>query len=71
MSEASDFLDGYAILIPNGHRSKLLGPGQAFLSLSQERQEMLKTLKSSDWDNLRPDFLWFYPSKKRKGRWGL
>lgn len=71
MSEASDFIDNYVLLISDRHRSNSVGPGQVVMGFSDKRRKMLQELKGSDWDNIRLDTIFGNIPKKRKGRWGI
>lgn len=74
MSKASEFLRDLVLFMPEswqGPNSKH-GPGQVIeKKVSPENRELLKTLKSEDLENERPDANMFYSKPKRKGRWGL
>ena len=52
--------------------SSRLGPGQMVMRMSADKREILKTLKSEDLQNIRPDAIWGKSElSKKKGRWGL
>jgi hypothetical protein len=73
MSEASELLHSMALWIPDTYRAPhtKYGPGYLVARMTGERREIIKTLKSSDLENERPDSCWMYQEPKRKGRWGL
>ena len=74
MSKAVDFLDDYVLWLPEIYKAPYTkyGPGQLVLQkMSPEQRELLKTLKSEDLQNIRPDSCWMYSPPRRRGRWGL
>ena len=73
MSKASDFLNDFVVFIPDIYKAPWTkyGPGKLIEKMSPEDRELLKTLKSEDLQNIRPDSCWMYSPPKRKGRWGL
>ena len=57
MSKASDFLNHYILFIPEKykHPHTKYGPGQVVMQMSNEKRELLQSLKSEDLQNMRPD----------------
>jgi len=72
MSKASDLLDDYVLFIPDCYKAPWtkVGPGGMIEKMSPEKREILKTLKSEDLQNVRPDSTWIYQKPQGKGRWG-
>jgi hypothetical protein len=71
MSKASDLLDDYVLIIPDCYRAPYtkVGPGGMIEKMSADKREILKTLKSEDLQNIRPDANPMYQATG-KGRWG-
>lgn len=71
MSKASELLFGMTLLIPDCYKAPYTkyGPGQMVLRMSQENRDILKTLKSEDLQNMRPDACPMFQHVGR-GRWG-
>jgi hypothetical protein len=60
MSKASEYLNDLVVgPQPASWHNK--GPGQVVLELSQEKRDLLKTLKSEDLTNQRFDSIWGTP----------
>ncbi len=67
MSEASEFLDNFCLIMPDCYKKRPVG--QVVLRMSPEKRALLATLKSEDLQNVRPDSCWLY-NLQGKGRWG-
>lgn len=71
MSKASDFLHDYCLFIPDCYKAPYtkVGPGGMIEKMSPENRELIKTLKSEDLQNVRPDSCYMFQHVGR-GRWG-
>jgi hypothetical protein len=69
MSKAFDIL--YEVILSTfvGESHKRFGPGGLITKLPPEKREILKTLSSTELENMRPDAC-FLRGPVGKGRWG-
>lgn len=67
MSKPVEFIFDFALhqnFWPRGIKQSFGGPGGFVKKQSDEVRDMLKTLKSKDLQNIRPDAMWFLIPQK-------
>ncbi len=69
MTPAAEYVYNLSMFMPDVYKAPYTkyGVGQFVLTRSEETREMLKTLKSEDLKNIRPDLV-FVPDDRRRFR---